>query len=117
MKRMIGIGLATWVLSAQAWAASQPGATVYPGARPDAAVAAQLKKAMNIEAQTYRTGDSVEKVAAFYRAQKLKEQPGTSKTGAMFTGPGVTVTVQNPWSDMESGKINNDTLVSIVKGK
>jgi hypothetical protein len=29
----------------------------------------------------------------------------------------VNVTVQNPWLDMKSGKINNDTLISIVKRK
>ena len=54
---------------------------------------------------TYRTSDSVSKVAEFYKKRSLKEQPGTSKEGAMFTGKGVTVTIQNPWMDMGSGKI------------
>ena len=35
----------------------------------------------------------------------------------MFYNDKVTVTVQNPWLDMKTGKINNDTLVSIVPKK
>jgi hypothetical protein len=117
LKKAIGTGIVALALAAQALADSQAGVTVYPGARADPAVAAQVKKAMNIDGHTYRTADSVEKVAAFYRSQQLKEAPGTSKTGAMFMGKGVTVTVQNPWADMQTGKVNNDTLISIVKGK
>lgn len=33
----------------------------------------------------------------------------------MFSGKGVMVTVQNPWMDMDSGKVMQDTLISIVK--
>jgi len=117
LKKAIGTGVVALLLSAQSLAESPFGVTVYPGARADPAVAAQLKKAMRIEGHTYRTADSVEKVAGFYRSQQLKEAPGTSKTGAMFTGKGVSLTIQNPWADMETGKLNNDTLISIVKGK
>lgn len=115
MKKALCAGLATLILSTHAAAQSQPAAPVYPGAKADAAVAAELKKSMKIDAQTYRTGDSVEKVASFYKSQKLKEMPGADKQQAGFTGEGVHVTIQNPWMDMKSGKLNNDTLISIVK--
>ena len=69
-------------------------------------MAKALNKQMNMKnVATYRTSDSVSKVAEFYKKRSLKEQPGTSKEGAMFTGKGVTVTIQNPWMDMGSGKI------------
>ena len=115
MNKAFGAGLVALLLSTQAGAETRLGVTVYPGARPEPAVAAQLKKAMKLDGHTYRTSDSVDKVVAFYRTQALKEGPATSKSGGMFTGKGVTVTIQNPWADMESGKVNNDTLISIVK--
>jgi hypothetical protein len=117
MKKALGVALATLFLSAQAGAESQHGVQVYPGAKADAQVAADLKKSMKITAHTYRTTDSVEKVAQFYKSQKLKEMPGADKKQAGFMADGVHVTVQNPWMDMQSGKINNDTLISIVKQK
>jgi hypothetical protein len=70
---------------------------------------------MKLTAIAYRTADSVAKVAEFYRKQPLKENPGASKDGVLFMGKGVMVTVQNPWMDMKTGKVNNDTLISIVK--
>ena len=115
MKKVIGTGLAALILSLPAAAESQHGVTVYPGAKADAEVAAELKKAMKITAHTYRTSDSVEKVAQFYKTQKLKEMPGADKKQAGFMADGVHVTIQNPWMDLKSGKINNDTLLSIVK--
>ena len=115
MKKFIGIGLAALFVSAGASAETQHGVTVYPGAKVAPDVAAELKKAMKINVHTYRTGDSVEKVAQFYKTQKLKEMPGADKKQAGFMADGVHVTIQNPWMDLKSGKINNDTLLSIVK--
>ena len=80
-------------------------------------MAKQLKEKMNINGKTYRTSDPVSKVADFYRKQKLEEAPGTSNTGAMFMQKGANVTIQNPWMDMATGKLNNDTLISIVGKK
>jgi hypothetical protein len=116
MKKAVFAVIAAACMS-QAAAQSDPGVPVYPGAKPAPEVAEALKKQMNIAATTYRTSDSVEKVAEFYRKQSLKEGPGTSKQGAMFSGNGVNLTIQNPWLDMKSGKVNNDTLVSIVKAR
>ena len=111
--------LAAFLAFATCAAAEQKhGVEVYPNAKADAKVAKQLEK-MNIKgAGTYRTTDSVKKVADFYRKQSaMKESPGTSDTGAMFTGKGTTVTIQNPWMDMDTSTITKDTLISIVKNK
>src|SRR5687768_13360087 len=100
-KAMVAALACLWISQA----AAQKEVAVYPGAKPAPEVAEALKKQMNITANTYRTGDSVEKVAEFYRKQGLKENPGTSKQGAGFTGQGVNLTIQNPWLDMKSGKV------------
>ena len=116
MKRVITIALFA-LMAGQASAEAQFGVEVYPPAKADAEVAKQLKESMKIEAKTYRTSDPVPKVSEFFRKQKLTEGPGTSEKGSMFYNDKVTVTVQNPWLDMKTGKINNDTLVSIVPKK
>ena len=117
MKKAIAVA-AFALLSGTAIADAQFGIETYPGAKEDTEVAQQLKKSMNLTAKTYRTGDSVTKVTEFYRKQKsLTEGPASSDKGSMFTGKGATLTVQNPWMDMKSGKINNDTLISIVPNK
>ena len=109
---------ATLLWAGLAAAEQKHGVEVYPGAKADAKVEKQLAK-MNIRnAGTYRTTDSVRKVAEFYRKQgALKEGPGTSDTGAMFSGKDVMVTVQNPWMDMDTSTIVKDTLISIVRNK
>ena len=115
MKIAIGAALAAASLAFAAAAETQHGVTVYPAAKAAPEVAAELKKAMKLNAHTYRTSDSVEKVAGFYKSQKLKEMPGADKQQAGFMADGVHVTIQNPWMDLKTGKINNDTLLSIVK--
>ena len=102
--------------SSIAFAAKEHGVEVYPAAKPAPEVAKQLKSKMNLNAATYRTTDSVDQVTSFYAKQPLKENPGRNKGGASFNlGDKVMVTIQNPWLDMDTGKINNDTLISIVK--
>lgn len=90
------------------------GVEVYPGAKADAAVAKQVAEMGVKNASTYRTNDTVAKVAEFYRKQNLKQE-NLDEDGAMFTGKKVTVTVQKPWMDMKTGKMMSDTLISIVK--
>jgi hypothetical protein len=114
MKKSLGIALATLFLSAYV-GAEAPAAAPYPGAKPEAEVTKMLKEQMHVNGQAYRTGDAVEKVAAFYRKQGLKEMPGTSKEGALFTKPGATITIQRPWMDMKTGQLIQDTLVTIAK--
>lgn len=115
MKRAALLAAALFCV-AQANAESRFGVEVYPAAKADAAVTKSLNKQLRGDkAAAYRTSDSVSKVADFYRKRPLKEESGTSKEGAMFSGKGVMVTVQNPWMDMDSGKVMQDTLISIVK--
>jgi hypothetical protein len=40
-----------------------------------------------------------------------------TKESAMFKKGDVDITIQNPWMDMKTGKLVNDTLISIVKQK
>ena len=116
MKHAAIIAAGLLFCAAQAAAESRFGVEVYPAAKADAAVTKSLETKLKLKnAAAYRTSDSVAKVCEFYRKQGLKEGPATSAQGAMFTGPGVNVTIQNPWMDMDSGKKNTDTLISIVK--
>lgn len=103
-----------WAL--HAGAEQKHGVEVYPGAKADASVAQSVAEMGIKDAGTYRTGDAVAKVAEFYRNQKLKQE-NLDKDGALFTGKGVTVTIQRPWMNMKTGAMMNDTLVSIVKNK
>ena len=117
MRIKAAITAAALLFAGAALAEKQHGIEVYPAAKADAEVAKQLKDTMKLNAATYRTTDSVEKVTDFYRKQKLKENPGTSKQGSSFMADGVMLTIQNPWADMKTGKITNDTLISIVGRK
>jgi len=114
-----GLLLAAALLCASHANAEQvKGVEVYPGAKADASVGQTLEKKMGIKGvQTFRTADPVKKVAEYYRKQGLKEMPGTDDKGGMFTKGNVNVTIQSPWLEMESGKLMNDTLVSIGGGK
>jgi hypothetical protein len=123
------------LLSAQALTAlAQPaGIPVYPGAKADAATTDFLRRQMGVEGVAYRTGDALQKVAAFYQAQPgvqpmgeatkdsaafvagCKEEFNAVMKKKMTTGCTHHVTVQNPWMDMKTGKMVQDTLVSIVK--
>ena len=115
MKKAICAGAAGLLWVASAVAESQFGVEIYPGARADAEVEKQIRS-MKLDGKTYRTTDSVAKVGDFYRKQpSLKQNPGANPGGAGFSGKGVMVTIQNPWMDMKTGKITNDTLISIVK--
>ena len=114
MKRLMMAALA--FCAVQALAEQKHGIEVYPAAKADPEVAKMIKDTMKIEAATYRTSDSVAKVTEYYRKQAgLKENPGSDAKGSGFMGKGVMLTVQNPWADMKTGKMNNDTLISIVK--
>ena len=113
MKKAIAAALFT-AFAGPALAEAQHGIEVYPAAKADEAIAKQLKQKMNLNAKTYRTTDSVKKVTEFYRKQKLTEGPASSDQGAMFMSKSADVTIQSPWMDMSTNKINNDTLISIV---
>jgi hypothetical protein len=116
MKRLIVAALA--LCAAQALAEQKHGIEIYPAAKADAATAKMIKDTMKMDADTYRTTDSVAKVTEFYRKQGgLKENPGSDNKGSSFMGKGTMLTVQNPGRTWQTGKMNNDTLISIVKQK
>jgi hypothetical protein len=107
------------------------GVPVYPGAKFDSAVSQFLKESMSQNAACYRTNDGIQKVVEFYKRQKGLDLIGPEKGTAMFkrckkeyneylkkemsAGCDLDITIQNPWQDMKTGKLVNDTLISIVK--
>ena len=110
------IAAAAVLFAAHAFAEQKHGVEVYPGAKADPSVAQSVAEMGIKDAGTYRTSDPVKKVAEFYRNQKLKQE-NLDDEGALFTGKGVTVTIQNPWMNMKTGAVVKDTLISITKGK
>ena len=105
------------VLTVTANAEERFGVAVYPGAKYDEATSKSLKESMQLTAACFRTNDSVDKVAAFYKKQKgLSLLGDATKEGALFRSPsGVDVTIQSPWMNMKTGGMMKDTLISIVK--
>jgi hypothetical protein len=93
------------------------GVKVYTGAKPDEATTQFLKNSLHVEALCYRTTDDVGKVVEFYKGQPGLTLIDESKEGGMFKAGDVDITIQNPWMDMKTGKMNKDTLISIVKNK
>jgi hypothetical protein len=111
---------------------AKAGIAVYPGASADGGTASVLRESLKLTAAAYRTGDSVEKVAAFYARQPgMSPMAGATKEQAAFSAGckdeynkymkqtirkcGYHVTAQNPWMDMKTGKMVRDTLISIVE--
>jgi hypothetical protein len=96
---------------------------IYPGAIYDAATTRFLKESMSIQGICYRTGGTIEKVVAFYQKEKGIKLVSKTDEGAMFqlnggaAQGGVDVTIQRPWHHMETGKMMDDTLISIVNGQ
>ena len=91
------------------------GMPVYPGATHDATTSSAVKQMIKAEATCYRTKDSVQKVVAFYKKQDGMTTTIADDKNAMIKKGKIDITVQSPWMDMKTGKLNNDTLVSIVK--
>jgi hypothetical protein len=117
LKKTIVMGLAALWIGA-AGAEQLHGVEVYPGSKPDAATTQFLKEGLKMNGQAFVTTDGVDKVTAFYAKQPgLKQNPGADAKQSGFSGNKVMVTVQNPWADMKTGKVNNTTLVSIVQQK
>jgi hypothetical protein len=119
MERMFGFMIAISLLCMCAASADESfGVPVYPGAKFDAVTTRVLKEKIHINGFCYRTDDSVEKVAEFYKNQGLELSGDITKEGALYqTKTGVNVSIQNPWLDMNTGNMMKDTLISIVKLK
>ena len=91
------------------------GLKVYDGAKYDASTSKTVSESMSINAACYRTNDNITKVIEFYKKQSGLDFISGSKESAMFKKANVDITIQNPWMDMQSGKMMKDTLISIVK--
>ena len=97
-----------------AGAEEKHGVQVYPGAKADPGLSAQLAKVFKKDAACYRTGDAVAKVNAFYGKQPGLTSMGTTSEGGAFKKGDLMVTVQNPWMDMKTGAMQKDTLITIM---
>ena len=91
------------------------GLPVYDGAKYDEATSKAVSESMSVHAACYVTSDSVAKVTEFYKKQPGLEFMGGNDEGGMFKKGEVTLTIQNPWMDMKTGKMMNTTLISVVK--
>lgn len=91
------------------------GVPVYPGAKPEETTTRFLNENMRVNGRAFRTADPVAKVAEFYKARGLTEILIAEDVAMFKKGDDVDVTLQDPWKNAQTGKIENDTLISIVK--
>jgi len=95
------------------------GIQVYKGARLDPEEMAFIKKSMGADGYFYRTGDSVEKVTAFYRKHPGLTSLGDDKNGGRFIkdegGHTIYIVIDNPWQPSKGGEVNTDTKILIMK--
>ncbi len=112
VKSVLLIAAVVTTLVMLAGAQEKFGVKIYPGAK-EFPVAEQALANMGITAGCYRTGDSKEKVAAFYRQQPGLRQ--TSQTDVLFEfeGMGVKMEIDSPWVDTSNFSSQRDTLICI----
>jgi hypothetical protein len=122
MKRFpvgFAILIASFLLSAVAVAAEHFGVAVYPGARLDEEETTFLRKSAGADGFFYRTGDSVDKVTAFYQKQRGLTSLGHNKNSGRFTkeadGRTVYVNIDNPWQPSNGGDLSRDTRIVIIR--
>ena len=113
---VIVLALFSVIMGGYAGAEEKFGVSIYPGAKYDSATTDFLKQ-MSPESAAYRTGDKVEKVMEFYKKQPGFNFIGGDKEGGLLRKGNFDVTVQSPWMDTKTGKMEKDTLISIVKRK
>jgi len=119
-KKTAALGLCLFVLAlvGSVYAEEKGGIPIYPGATQDAETTKFLQNGLKINGTAYRTNDDAAKVIEFYKGQKDFRAISTGKEGAMFKkGDKTSLTIQNPWMDMKTGKQMSDTLISIVSEK
>jgi hypothetical protein len=102
-------------MAGTAVAAEKLGIQEYPGAKPEQESANVIKQMFpRARAYCYSTNDTLDSIVSFYKKQGLN-YVGGDKENAMFKKGKVDVTVQSPWMDMKTGKINKSTLISFVE--
>lgn len=90
------------------------GVQVYPGAKLNAQSTKLLKEQMGMNGTCYATSDPLVKVVEFYKKQSGAVLVSSDRENALLQKGTVNITVQNPWMDMQSGKLSKNTLISIV---
>jgi len=119
MKRLIvlfAVIIIAVVLSGPAGAEERFGVAVYPGAKYDDATSKYMSESMQLTIACFRTNDGLDKVATFYRKQKgLSIRGDVMMENARFQSNTADVTLQNPWMNVISGRMMNETLISIMR--
>jgi len=118
--RHIVLGLAGFLMLAlSAHSEERHGIQIYKGAKLDTVETNFAREVAGADAYSYRSGESVKKVSAFYRKQPGLMSLGGDDTGERFVkeGEGYTVyiLIANPWSAAKTGQLNEDTLIRIMK--
>jgi len=120
--RHIVLGLAGFLmlgLSVSAHGEERHDIKIYKGAKLDTVETNFAREVAGADAYCYRTGDSVEKVSAFYRKQPGLMSLGGDATGERFVkeagGYTVYVLVANPWPASKTGQLNEDTVIRIMR--
>jgi len=94
------------------------GIQVYKGARLDSEEMAFLRKNTGVDGYFYRTGDSVEKVVAFYRKHPGLTPLGYDNNGGRFVkekdGHRVYVNIDSPWQSAKGGELSRDTRIFLI---
>lgn len=91
------------------------GIPLYNSASYDAQTSKRISDSMQIEAYCYQTADSSSRAIEFYKKQPGLKFVGIGDKNGVFKKGDINLTIQSPWMDMKSGKLNQGTLISIVK--
>ena len=115
----LSIIISLCIMSTVALAAEHFGVTVYAGSRLDKAETTFLRESAGADGYFYRTGDSVEKVIAFYQKQRGLTSLGHDKNGGRFVkeegGQTVYVNIDSPWQPAKGGEVSQDTRIVIIR--
>lgn len=106
-----------FAVAGTAFAGDMLGIPVYPGAVIDRDTSTLLTKGLKLKGAAYRTDDPIEKVIDFYKVNKKLKPVDIGEEEAMFRRGKVSLTIQSPWMDMQTGQEMTDTLISIVGKK
>jgi hypothetical protein len=114
MKTLLSVML-TILLVCSAHGAESLGVVVYPGAKEDLATSKAVNDRLKVTGSCFRTTDPLAMVVAFYAKQQGLKQVYVDDEGAMFSKGRINITVQNPWMNIQTGAMVNDTLITIAK--
>jgi hypothetical protein len=100
-------------------AIEQHGIRIYDGARLDEQETKFGRETAEADIYCYRTKDNVAKVTGFYKNQSGLTFMGGDESHSLFMKEDgnqiVRVTIASPWPSAQTGKMNADTLIQIIK--